>query len=159
MRPLEVFVKPVRFSKPRNSAEAGTRLELNLSYFLSNYVVLSFLLASYAIVSKPPLLISAIILAVVWSVAVQPTDFVWKGIVIPAKNKVLLASVGTTVVLLLAAGTVLLVVMGLSSTTVILHAVFHAGATQEELNALNFPLDDVDDRDPESGKGAQLLER
>ncbi len=38
-RPLALFLAPAAFSRPRNATELSTRLERNVAFFLTNYLL------------------------------------------------------------------------------------------------------------------------
>ncbi|KIN03966.1 hypothetical protein OIDMADRAFT_116726 [Oidiodendron maius Zn] len=56
LRPISEFLDIKRLSKPANFTEAQSRVNYNLGYFSSNYVVVFAMLSIYSLITNPTLL-------------------------------------------------------------------------------------------------------
>ena len=137
-RPLPSFADFRAFSRPHNSAEAWTRLELNLQWFWLNYALIGLLVATLAIVSQPSLLLTLLLLAAVWLLALSREAIAVpgvRGLVLVGKTKMWALYGVSGVVLVLFAGGTIVMVVGVVGTLVCAHAVLHATPSQEERDA------------------------
>ena len=137
-RPLPSFADFRAFSRPSNSAEAWSRLELNLAWFWLNYAVVGVLVATLAILSQPSLLLTLLLLGCVWLFALSRESIAVpgvRGLVLVGKTKMWTLYALSAVVLVLFAGSTIVMVVGLVGTLVCAHAVLHATPTQEERDA------------------------
>eukprot|EP01006_Ploeotia_vitrea_P039770 TRINITY_DN66376_c13_g9_i1.p2 TRINITY_DN66376_c13_g9~~TRINITY_DN66376_c13_g9_i1.p2 ORF type:complete len:162 (-),score=77.32 TRINITY_DN66376_c13_g9_i1:242-727(-) len=125
LRPITAFAMPNQFSRPRTAKETTSRLEMNLSYFLTNYLVLSLIIFSIAIISRPGLLIVAVCLTMLWTYALNSPELRIGQIVLRGKNKMFVLVMLTAALVFVTAGSTIFMVVGLCSTVVMLHAIFH----------------------------------
>jgi len=133
LRPLASFASLSKFSRPRNTTEASTRLELNTTYFLTNYVLVSVLIFIYAILSRPFLLLVGGALGAMWYYVLKTPELrLSPTIVLKGKQKITLAAITSGMSVLLFAGTTIFMVLGVSATVVLLHALLHAAPTAAE---------------------------
>jgi len=141
-RSFPVFGSPSQFSLPRTTVEAGTRLEMNSSYFFTNYVLLCIIVFTYAILSRPLVLLLGAVMGYVWNYALN-RDFISIGSYsVRGKGKVLILGSVTAVVVLLFAGATLFMAFGVCSTLVLFHAILHQVVNDEK--AEGTALDDVE---------------
>jgi len=134
LRPMATFAAPSKFSRPRNLVEATTRMELNTRYYLTNYVAVSFIIFSYAILSRPLLLFVGALISAMWFYLLRtPGDLrLTPTLVLQPKQKIMVASIVTGLLVLLTAGTTIFMVVGICGSVVALHAVFHTTPTAAE---------------------------
>ena len=137
-RPLPAFADYRTFSRPHNSTEAWTRLELNLGWFWLNYAVVGVVVLTLAILSQPSLLLTLLVLAAVWTFALTRESIAIPGVhtfVLAGKPKLYTLYAITATLLILFAGSTILMVAGLVGSMVAAHAVLHSTPTQEERDA------------------------
>jgi len=133
LRPIAGFVAPSRFTRPRSTQEATQRLEANMQYFLTNYVLVCFLIFSYAILSRPLLLLVGGLLSAMWYYVLRaPEVRVTASIVLKGKQKITAAAITSVVAVLVFAGTTIFMVVGVCASVVVMHALFHMAPTAQD---------------------------
>jgi len=120
------------------------RLEANINYYLTNYVLLCAFILVYAVLSKPLLVIVIIFLAFGWNESVKHPElrfnipealqplFKTNILILKGQQKLMIMGGVTALIILITAGTTIFMVAGISSCIVILHAGFHAAYEGDE---------------------------
>eukprot|EP00455_Lapot_gusevi_P039830 TRINITY_DN447_c0_g1_i3.p1 TRINITY_DN447_c0_g1~~TRINITY_DN447_c0_g1_i3.p1 ORF type:complete len:169 (+),score=48.43 TRINITY_DN447_c0_g1_i3:94-600(+) len=129
IRPVSEFAGSENFTKPRSLQEATHRIEQNLHSFFVNYAIVCLFVLSYAILTKPLLLLSLVCLGFVWLHASRTDELEISGYSLKGRNKTVALSIATVVILFLVAGTTIFVVIGICSTVILAHAMFHKTVT------------------------------
>jgi len=142
-RPLFVFAHPNFFALPRNYTEGIKRLEMNMSYFLTNYLAIACGLLVCAILYRPHLFIALVIVALCWHLATRQSDIRIGNYVLRGQPKYAILSGVSIAILVVFAGTALLTVFGISSILILAHA-----SVRREIIE-----DDADVYDPEKAGG------
>lgn len=148
LRPVDSFVQPANFRRPRNGrcssspaaprasaypllhrpppvAEMTNRVELNLLHFASNYVLITLFIFTVAVLSKPALVFVFGLVAALWWFVLR-TDEVRVGqVVLKEQRKMMAAGALTSALLFLFAGTTLFMIIGFSVTLTLAHAALH----------------------------------
>jgi len=139
LRGVQLFLHPNNFSKPRNTNEALSRAEVNALFFLTNYIVLCIVILLYALLSRPFVVLVLSLLCLSWYVALQ-RDVLYIGpYALKGKNKLVALASVSGLVILFTAGTTLFVALGVCSTLICLHVVFHN--TPENSDAMDGSAD------------------
>jgi len=150
-RDINSFADPKKFSKPQNGAEAWIRLEANINYYLTNYVVLCAFIIVYAILSKPLLVVVIFLLGLLWyymlkhpevRIPVHSSLQQLAGthtLTLKGQQKLIVTGVATALVVLVTAGTTIFMVAGICAFVVAMHAAFHAAEESgDDLDQSNF---------------------
>jgi len=143
-RPFVVFVHPNFFALPRNYTEGTKRLEMNLSYFLTNYLAVVSGLLLCAILYRPHLLVALGIVALCWHLATRQSEIRIGNYVLRGQPKYAILSGLSIAILVVFAGTALLTVFGVSSMVILAHAFVHREIVEDEMDG---------GYDPEKGGG------
>lgn len=125
LRPLETFAHQRQFSKPRTAAEVTARLEINMSYFFTNYLVVCAVVLFLAIITRPFLIFMLCVIAAMWYALLQKESVIVGGYVLKGKTKMTTGVAVSIVTLLLTAGSTVFAVVGVCATIVVAHAVAH----------------------------------
>jgi hypothetical protein len=148
LRPMQTFLMPQHFSRPRNATEVTARLELNINYFFTNYIAMSLVILFFAIITRPLLIFMMLLLIVMWYFLLQKESIIIGTFILKGKQK-LMAGVGTSIAaLILTAGTVLFMVVGICASIVVVHALLH--------NTIDVDDDDDDGMGGSGGQAATL---
>jgi len=135
-RPMNSFVGTDQFSKPRTTQEASTRLELNLNFFLTNYLALCAIIGVFAILSRPLLIFVGVVLGAGWYYVLNHEPLMLpNGVAMRGQQKLSLAGIVTAVVVFFTAGATIFMIVGLCSSVVVAHAVLHNVPSEQELDA------------------------
>ena len=134
IRPAAAFFDPNRFSRPQSATEATTRVELNLQWFWINYLLIAALILVLTVLSQPSLLVTLLVLAAVWLVALtrDVITIPYTPYSLVGATKLRTMYVLTAVTLFVFAGTTILVLVAVCGLVVVAHATLHATPTQEE---------------------------
>jgi hypothetical protein len=126
LRSLSSFANPSQFSTPRSLRLLQQRIEQNVVYFLSNYVLLSFCLAALIVLSKPTLLLLLFVLCVAWWYVLRtPVIRLGGSIELTEKRKVMAAAAVSALALFIFAGSTLFTMVGMCGAAVLAHATLH----------------------------------
>jgi hypothetical protein len=146
LRPLNTFVAPSMFSRPRSLTELTTRVELNVGFFLTNYVLVALLIVVASFISRPSLLVVAAVLFLLWSFAAQREEIRYGEYALSGRQKTLALAALSALLVFLVAGSVIFIVIGMCVTFVLAHAAFHTvsfsgaegteGATELEMQSV-----------------------
>jgi hypothetical protein len=138
LRPPPLFFSPNLFSKPRNFQEASTRLELNVNYFLSNYIAIAVLIFLIAILTQPSLLIVALILIVAWALVLQREAIqITPTFILSGRQKLISMATLSFILVFLFAGALVFICIGLAATLILVHGVFHVIPTDDNMRTVN----------------------
>ena len=74
IRPWNSFIDQEKFSKPQTPAQISDRLQKNVKFFQSNYLVVVLVLAGYCLITSPMLII-----ALAAFFGVQFVQIIWKS--------------------------------------------------------------------------------
>jgi len=143
VRPVTIFLQPSLFSAPRNSHEAATRLELNLSYFLTNYAIVCVIVSFYSILVRPFLIIIAALNILLWNYALRFHELQIGTITLKGNSKYLFLGSVSFLCVFFFAGSTIFMIIGICSTLILLHALFHREVSESDLNA-DVELNSVD---------------
>ncbi len=151
LRTPETFAHPTKFSRPRTIKEASARLEVNLSYFLTNYALLSVLVFALVLLAHPFLVVVGLLVAAMWlyvsslpEVRVPIGGENNAGFVLEGKNKMAALTAASALIVFITAGSAIFLVIGLSTTLVLAHAIFHEIADVNSDDAVELsPGDEV----------------
>jgi len=137
LRDISSFADPKNFSKPRNTEEALARLETNINYYLTNYIIICAFIIVYAVLRKPLLVIVVFLLVILWTYVVRFPEvrvpvhssleqFVGtRTLILKGQQKLIITGTVTALVVLLTAGTTIFMVAGICSIVVGAHAALH----------------------------------
>ena len=114
LRPIPVFVGSNYFSKPRTTTEAMGRVEANLPFFLTNYLILCAMVTVVTILLKPSLIFIGALLGVFWFWASRQ-EFLQIGpsIQLQGRNKMIAMTSLTGAILFIFAGTTIFFLVGI----------------------------------------------
>lgn len=133
-----VFANPQTFSRPANQSEAISRVGLNINYFMVNYLALSAIILLIVILLKPSFLLTMLVLAAMWLIALMKESFqipyIPGPVIIAGRSKMITLYVTSGLLLFLFAGSDLLLVMAITVLVVLCHAVLKV-PLQNELDA------------------------
>jgi len=125
LRPPSVFINPRCFSKPRTSTEAATRIEQNVSYYFTNYIIIVGLVTLFSILSSPSILILLLALAALWSWSLKYDTLTLVGHTVTGRTKNLALGGISLVLLFIVAGSTIFSIVGLCSVVISIHALLN----------------------------------
>jgi hypothetical protein len=133
LRPIQSFASPQSFSVPKSSTEVLARLENNVQFFMSNYLLVCVLTMLYAILFKPILLLLTLFLSGAGYFAFS-RDVVELGQVKLQGQKKTLAFLTLALLLVIVfAGSTIFSVFSICLFLVTLHAAFHTSVPNAEV--------------------------
>ena len=138
LRAPQSFFSPAVFSKPRTTAEAMARVEANVPFFLTNYLVLVVVATVLTIITRPSLILIGALLGAMWHFGTRQETLVLGGVVLQGRPRVLAFASVTAVVLFLFAGTTIFALLGFCAVLVLGHAMLHNLPLLEESEMSEF---------------------
>lgn len=131
MRPVSVFLGPSQFKKPVGKSEVVSRLQSNLPYFFTNYVLVFIIFLIFTIITSPLLFFSVCIIGYGWYWANGQEMLSLGPVKLEGKTKMITLSVATLIAILLVAGSSIVWVLALTGVMSAGHAIMHTGALPE----------------------------
>jgi len=129
---------PAKFSKPRTISEAQGRVELNLHYYLTNYLIICLVFFTVAILSSPLLVFILALLGFMWHSAMKTSEIkITPNIILKGREKLAVCSIVSALTILIVGGAKLFATLGLCFTVVLLHSAFHVAPSTTEEQALD----------------------
>lgn len=117
LRPVPSFAGAGMFSKPRTTAEAMTRIEQNLPFYLTNYLLICALVTVITLLSQPSLVFVGLLLAAMWLFASKRDNLQIGAVALQGRAKMIALTSVTGVVLFIFAGTTIFCLVGLCATS------------------------------------------
>lgn len=139
LRSPSVFANPQTFSRPANQGEAIARIDTNIRYFMVNYLALAVVILIIVILLKPSFLLTLVVLAAIWMIALIKESFqipfLPGPVILSGRSKMITLYVISGLLLFLFAGGDLLMVIAISVLVVVIHALLKNPPPQHELEA------------------------
>jgi len=120
-----IFFSPRYFSKPRTSVEATTRIEHNITFYLTNYMIICMIITLFSILSEPTILILIVILGFVWNYSMKQEVIHIGSTALSGRTKMITLATITGLLVFIFAGSVIFSIVGLCSCIVLAHSLFN----------------------------------
>lgn len=125
LRSPQLFAHPNHFSRPRNTTEATQRLESNLPFFLTNYLIICGIILIVTILSRPSLIFLLFVLLLLWLYVSRLEELKIGAVTLKEKSKMAAFSMFSALTIFIFAGTTIFMLLGVCSCVVVGHALFH----------------------------------